>query len=246
MNIFYVYAHPEPMSFNGALKNRALAELRGAGHSVVVSDLHADGFEAVHSRADFTVVADERTFRYGREQANATRLHGLAPDIQAEVDKLFACDVLILQFPLWWFSVPAILKGWFDRVYAYGTLYDRERFYDRGVLRGRRAMCALTMGAFPGKFMPDGCHGDLMLNLWPVHNGSLYYVGFDVLPPFAVAAVDHMSEAEKTAQLDAYAERLRTLQTTTPLDFHSRDDYGDDLRFKPGVVARTIAQRNVG
>lgn len=123
-------------------------------------------FTAVHSRADFSVPADTKTFRYGREQNHAGRNKTFAPDIQAEIDKLFGCDALILQFPWWWFSFPAILKGWIDRVFAYGIVYDYERFYDRGVLRGRRAMCVITMGAPPNKYapgrLPRRSHAELM------------------------------------------------------------------------------------
>lgn len=82
-----------------------------------------------------------------------------------------------------------------------------------------------------------------MLNLWPINNGCLYYVGLDVLPPFVVHGAERLSAAEKAAVLDAYAARLGSLSTDAPFAFHSLDEYGEDWRLKPGIVARTAMQR---
>jgi putative NADPH-quinone reductase len=55
----------------------------------------------------------------------------LAPDIAAEVAKLARAELVMLSFPMFWFSVPAILKGWIDRVLLSGLCYGGRRFYDR-------------------------------------------------------------------------------------------------------------------
>lgn len=60
--------------------------------------------------------------------------------MRAELDKLLACDLLVLSFPVFWFSVPAILKGWIDRVLVSGSVYGGMRFYDRGGFKGKRAV----------------------------------------------------------------------------------------------------------
>ena len=245
MNVLYVYAHPERKSFNAKLRDLALEVLAEQGHEVVLSDLHAMNFEAVHSRQDFTTERDADAFRYGREQSFAAKNAGFARDVKGEIDKLRACDMLIMQFPLWWFSVPAILKGWIDRTYAVGAIYDHEHFYDRGYLVGKRAMLAVTMGAAETDMRGDGFHGDVLVNLWPIHNGCLYYIGMEVLPPFVAWAGTFGEEATQRRHLAAYRERLTALESTEPLFFHSRDDYGPDNRLKPGITARTIAQRNL-
>ena len=100
MRIFIVHAHPEPNSFNGALTSAAQGALSAAGHEVVVSDLYAMGFNPVSDRRNFTTVRDATYYRQQAEEANAAAHDGFAPDIHAEMDKLFWCDVLILQFPL--------------------------------------------------------------------------------------------------------------------------------------------------
>ena len=67
----------------------------------------------------------------------------------------------------------------------------------------------------------------------------------EVLPPFVAWAGTFGEEATQRRHLAAYRERLTTLESTEPLFFHSRDDYGPDNRLKPGITARTIAQRNL-
>src|SRR5215813_9590092 len=150
MNVFIVHAHHEPTSFNAAMTRTAQEALARAGHEVVLSDLYAMGFDPVSDRRNFTTVANPDLYRQQSEETHAAAHDGFAPELQREMDKLFWCDALILQFPLWWFGLPAILKGWIDRVFASGgRIYGGGKWYDRGVFTGKRAMCALTIGGPP-------------------------------------------------------------------------------------------------
>src|SRR5690349_21177414 len=129
MQVLIVHAHPEPQSFNAALTAAATEALRDAGHAVTVSDLYADGFDPVAGRHDFLETANSERFHYQTEQANAAAHRSFAPDLAREQARVLAADLLILQFPLWWGAPPAILKGWLDRVLAYGIAYvDGRRF----------------------------------------------------------------------------------------------------------------------
>ena len=136
MNVLIVYAHEEPKSFNGAMKDSAVQVLQGLGHSVVVSDLYAMRFNPVGGKQDFTVLADPDFFKYGVEQTKASEAKTFSAEVAAEQDKLFRADFLIFQFPLWWFGLPAILKGWVDRVFAAGLTYGGGRWYSNGVFKG--------------------------------------------------------------------------------------------------------------
>jgi NAD(P)H dehydrogenase (quinone) len=101
------------------------------------------------------------------------------------MDKLFWCDVLILQFPLWWFGLPAILKGLVDRVFASsGRIYGGGKWYDRGVLAGKRAMIAATIGGPASMYAEHGLNGPIATILFPVNHGILYFTGFTVVEPF--------------------------------------------------------------
>ncbi|MDQ0469981.1 NAD(P)H-dependent oxidoreductase [Labrys wisconsinensis] len=246
MNVLIVYAHPEPKSFNGAMKDLAVETLIQAGHDVVVSDLYAMGFDPVAGPGD---IAGERHdpgfFSLPREQTAAYEAGALSADIGAEIEKLKRADFVIFQFPVWWFGMPAILKGWADRVFARGFAYLPGRKYDTGLFKGKLAMVAATTGTSADTYAPDGIDGDILTVLWPVHNGLLRYSGFDVLPPFIAYMPGRLGDDGRRACLEAYRKRLEDTDDTPRLFFHPAADYGKNERLKPGVLARSGVQRNV-
>jgi NAD(P)H dehydrogenase (quinone) len=242
MKVLLVFAHPEPRSFNGLMRDAAVETLTAGGHAVTVADLYAEGFNPVAGPGDVTVRKDPAKFDLGLEQLHAAAGGHFAPDVQREIDRLLAADLLILQFPMWWHSVPAILKGWIDRTLAFGALYGPGRTWDTGVMKGRRAMLAFTTSAPPDSFLPDGKNGDMERILWPLHAGTLGVCGFGVLPPFIAHSVAYVDEAARNAILAQYRERLRHLAHDEPLFFHPTSDYGPDRRLKAGIEPATPAQ----
>lgn len=246
MNVLIVYAHPEPRSFNGALRDIAVETLHAAGHAVVVSDLYAMAFGAVVGVADFLGErADSEVLSVPREQTRAYETGTLAPDILAEQDKVRRADLVIFQFPIWWFGMPAILKGWADRVFARGFAYVAGRKYDTGLLRGKTAMVVATTGTSADTYAPDGIDGDILNILWPIHNGLFRYTGFDVLEPFIAYMPGKIGATERAACLDEYRRRLLALEASPKLFFHPLEDYGPNERLKPGVTARSGFQRSI-
>jgi NAD(P)H dehydrogenase (quinone) len=204
MNVLIVYAHPEPKSFNGAMKDLAVETLTAAGHSVEVSDLYEKKFKAIVGAEDFTGEHFNPDFlSIAREQTHAIKTGTLSPDIVAEQEKLKRADLVILQFPVWWFGMPAILKGWADRVFARGFAYMAGRKYDTGMFCGKLAMVATTTGTSADTYAPDGIDGDMLTVLWPIHNGLLRYSGFDVLPPFIAYMPGGITPAEREGYLGA-------------------------------------------
>ncbi|MGR9459430.1 NAD(P)H-dependent oxidoreductase (plasmid) [Rhizobium leguminosarum] len=246
MNILIVYAHPEPTSFNGAMKDLAVETLSAQGHSVVVSDLYAMGWNPVIGEGDFTGERSDPTrLSIAREQTHAMETGTIAADIAAEQAKLSDADLVIFQFPVWWFGMPAILKGWADRVFARGFAYLSGRKYDTGMFKGKLAMVAATTGTSADTYAPDGIDGDILTVLWPIHNGLFRYSGFDVLPPYVAFMPGREDEIGREKQLTAYGARLESINTTPRLYFHPAEDYGPNERLKPGVLARSGQQRNV-
>lgn len=242
MKTLIVFAHPEPQSFGTALLERARRTLEAAGDEVQVSDLYAMDFNPVARAEDFSQRRFPEKLQYDREQKFSSEHHSFAPDIQTELDKLLWCDQLILQFPLWWFSVPAIMKGWIDRVLVNGIAYGAGRRFDTGGLRGRRAMLAITTGCYPEMMAPDGLLGALEVNLWHLHAGTLAYCGFQVLPPFMAWAIQYSDEAKRHEYLDAYEAYLRNLDQLSPLAFHRLADF-DNWRLRPEIEPLTVAHR---
>jgi len=232
MKALIVHAHEEPQSFNGAMTKRAVEGLRGAGHDVVVSDLYAMGFDPVGGKRDFTELHNREFFKYGKEQRVATERGTFAPDVAAEQEKLLSCDLLIFQFPLWWFGLPAILKGWVDRVLAAGLIYSHDMWYSTGRFRGKRAMVSTTTSGGPPIYSETGLNGDIDQMLFPIHHGIFYFVGFDVLPPFVAWSVSRVDQATRERYLDEYAARLKNWRTTEPIAYPPLEAYDENFQLR--------------
>jgi len=133
MRVLVLYAHPCEDSFVSALHDKVVAGLRAGGHEVDDCDLYAEEFEPVLSRA-------ERQF-YHEVPANRG-------PVAAYVERLERAEALVLVFPVWNFGFPAILKGFFDRVFLPGVSFDLVDGNAKGALTGvRRVLAVTTYGA---------------------------------------------------------------------------------------------------
>ncbi|MCT8003798.1 NAD(P)H-dependent oxidoreductase [Sphingomonas sanguinis] len=234
MKILIVSAHPEPASLTNALRDTAIAQLRADGHEVQVSDLYAMNWKAIVDGDDFPTLAPDQRLRVPAASGDAFSSGALTADVVAEQDKLLWADALILAFPLWWFSMPAILKGWIDRVYSYGFAYGVGEHSDRrwgdrygeGRLAGKRAMLLVTAGGWEPHYGPRGINGPINDLLLPINHGVLFYPGYDVLPPFVVYQADRLSEDGFRATSDRLRDRMRTLFTSEPIPYR-RQNGGD-------------------
>ncbi|MFH7028337.1 MAG: NAD(P)H-dependent oxidoreductase [Heteroscytonema crispum UTEX LB 1556] len=197
MKFLIIHAHAEPNSFNGALTRHAKEVLEAAGHEVIISDLYQMQFNPVSDRRNFTSQKDPNFFRQQVEEIHATEVDGFAPDIKAEMEKLEWCDVLIFQFPLWWFGLPAIVKGWVDRVFAAGRIYGGGKWYDNGVFKGKKSMLSVTTGGRETMYSETGLNGDINNILFPINHGIFRFVGFDVLSPFIAWGLNHLDDEHR-------------------------------------------------
>jgi len=158
----------------------------------------------------------------------------------AEIALLDRADLVILQYPMWWHLPPAILKGWFDRVFAYGEVYASKRRFENGRFLGKRAMISVTLGTSPATYAHDGRSGDIDLLLWPV-NFSLAYVGFTVLEPFTAygveAGIQYSTPGEVANRLEAIksalAARLDNLDSAPIIPFNRMSEWGADGHIVP-------------
>ena len=211
MNVFIVYAHPEPTSFCAALKDRAVETLEAAGHNVLVSDLYAETFNPVAGRHDFAGIHDPDRFHYQNEQLHAAEGGGYASDVAREQERLMWCDVMIFIFPLWWSHLPAVLKGWVDRVLAYGVAYLDGLRFEKGMLKGRRGLACVTTGGTRERFSPEGVYGPIEVTLRPINRGVFEYMGFELLPHFVAYAAPRVDDDQRRQYLADWAKRLEVL-----------------------------------
>jgi NAD(P)H dehydrogenase (quinone) len=166
----------------------------------------------VSDRRNFAQAKEPAYYKQQVEEDHATETDGFAPDVAAEIAKLEAADLLIFQFPLWWFGLPAILKGWVDKVFVFNRVYGRGRFYDKGTFRGKRALLSLTTGGSgEAAYQPDGFNGDINGVLRPIQRGMFEFLGYDVLKPQIVYGPAQIGAEGRAAALAAWGERLRKI-----------------------------------
>lgn len=225
MNVHYVFAHPEPQSLSAALREVAVTELRAAGHHVTISDLYAMRWKAQIDRDDFP--GHEGRLVVAEASGAAFSAGSLTEDVRAEHERLRDADALILHFPLWWYSMPAILKGWVDRVFSYKLAYgvgvhDETHYGDRygeGSFAGKRAMLIVTAGGWQPHYSARGINGPIDDLLFPINHGILYFPGFTVLPSFVAYGADRTDATAFAAMSEELRARMRSLDTTAPIPY---------------------------
>ncbi len=130
MNYLVVYAHPNPKSFCHAIKEEVVACIKKKGENCEVRDLYQMGFNPVLGSSDFVQFLQKKT----------------PEDIQKEQDLIRQADILVFVYPVWWFSMPAILKGYIDRVFFRGFAYDYKGPMIQGLLKGKKTILLSTTG----------------------------------------------------------------------------------------------------
>lgn len=202
-----VHAHPEPRSFSAAQSAAAAQVLGEAGFAIDLLDLYAEDWAPVLDRAEFARA--DGHFKPQAEQLQAVRDGTLDPVLSAHLDRLLAADLLVLSFPMWWFSMPAVLKGWVDRVFVMGGVFGGDHgLFDEAALVGKRAVLLITTGGSSDAFRPGGAFGPLNDFLFHIRRGMLEFVGYRVLDPVVTYGPAHLAEQERAAALDAVRERF--------------------------------------
>jgi putative NADPH-quinone reductase len=135
MRVLLVHAHPRADSLSAALAQAASDTLRAAGHEVELRDLHAEGFDPVMG-------AEERG-RYHDVPANQL-------GIESHVESLRRAEALLLVYPTWWYGMPAMLKGWFDRVWSPGIAFHLGDGAIEPALTNIRRIGVVTTYGSPG------------------------------------------------------------------------------------------------
>jgi NAD(P)H dehydrogenase (quinone) len=208
MNVLLVSAHEDPRSFVAALHNTALGVLERAEHKVQISDLYSQGFNPIASHADFKTTSGAHVNYMFEQQRSTNTGTGFSPDIEAEMQKVRDAEILVFQFPLWWGSAPAVLKGWFDRVLAMGFAWNADARFDKGLLRGKRALIVTTVGDPESFYSVDGMHrASVEQHLYSLTHNTLAFCGLDVLESFIV----HNTTAASKEDLETSVERYRTM-----------------------------------
>lgn len=200
MKLHLITAHPEPLSFNFAMRERALQLSAELGLELRLSDLYQEQFSPLPGRADFRAFPPQQALQLGPAQRQAAAHGGFAADIEAEQDKLRWADALLLQFPLWWSSYPAMLKGWIERVLSQGFAYGPGR-----TLAPRRLFMAVTTGGAADAQDALDCEAHVQSLAKPVFG----YMGWEAPRLHLVHGPARLEAAEREQALQAYGRWLR-------------------------------------
>ena len=183
MKHLIIYAHPNPKSFNHAVKEIVEEKLRAAGQEVEVRDLYAMGFDAVLKGSDFI------SFKQGKTP----------PDIQREQEYIRKAGTLIFIHPVWWFSMPAILKGYIDRVFSHGFAYATTGESLKGLLSDKKAMIFNTTGGSEETYESFGFADALKKTM---ETGTFGVCGMEVVLHKYFHAVPFVSDEVRKKMLD--------------------------------------------
>lgn len=216
MNVLIVFAHPDGQSLNGALKDITVGVLEQNDHKVEVSDLYKKKFKAIADKDDFLVLKNPNRFNYISEQYHALINNTFAADIVEEQRLVTWADLIIFQYPMWWTDAPAILKGWFDRVFSYSFAYGPGR-YEEGNLKGKMAIVSVTHGAEDlSEYGETGIKGKVEERLFNIQHEKLYFCGMTVLEPFLFPA--GADEGTRLQHIEDWKERLAGLKDEILVD----------------------------
>ena len=226
--VLLVHAHPEPASVSSQLLAVARVTLEAQGQEVMLSDLYAMKWKAVFDEHDFPHRLDPARLSFIAESGHAYSNGKQTPDVQLEQEKLLAADAVIFQFPLWWFGMPAIMKGWFDRVFAYGLGYGyrnagNQYRYGEGGLQGKRAMLSVVVGGPEEDYSARGINGPLDQLLFPTTHGTLFFAGMEVLPTSAVYGAARMTDEGMEQAIAKLQSRIQQLFTARPIPFRPQN-----------------------
>ena len=212
MNIFIVYCHPEPKSLNGTLKNLAVKTLKENGHQIKISDLYGMKFKATLDRDDFLQMENPERLMPVIEQFNASKTNSFARDIKEEMEKIGWADLIIFQFPIWYETMPALLKAWFERVLAHGFAHNmlEGKIIQNGFLKGKKAMLSFTAGSAKETFY-NVIEGEDKSNLLPPISKALRFTGLEMIDAFAVFDAMPLSEEDAKTSFDEYKKLLSEL-----------------------------------
>ena len=185
MKAVVIYAHPNPMSFNSAIAEVVREELEKNGAQVKFKDLYAMNWNPVLSAKDFE----------GYHKGN------LSEDIKTEQADISGADVLIMVSPVWWYSIPAILKGYIDRVLSIGFAYEYTPTGPRGMLTGKKALLITTCGADERTAQQGGLVDEITKSVVNSVFGFSGFAEYKYKNFFAVPTVSDKERKEMLAEL---------------------------------------------
>lgn len=174
MKNLIVYAHPNSGSLNHFFKKTVLESLQDSGEEIAIRDLNEINFNPVLSLEDM----------------NGQRMGKVADDVQTEQDFITWGDRIIFIYPIWWTGMPAIMKGYIDRVFSYGFAYRYDQGVQKGLLTGKKTIIINSHGKSNSEYEAMGMDKALALTS---DTGIFTYSGLEIEQHFYFDKADRAS-----------------------------------------------------
>jgi NAD(P)H dehydrogenase (quinone) len=181
MDFLIIYAHPNPKSFNHAIKETIEEKIKEKGKSFETRDLYSLNFDPVMKPADFIAIQKGEYL----------------PDVKKEQDLIKEAKTVIFVHPIWWYSMPSILKGYIDRVFSYGFAYVQTEEGIKPLLTDKKVIIFNTLGE-----TKDQCEGTGICQcLHKTIGGTFEFCGMEVLRHEMFFAVPYVSDEKRKEYL---------------------------------------------
>lgn len=190
MNYLIIYAHPNPGSFNHAIMETITEELRHKGRGVKIRDLYQMEFNSVLKSEDF---------------ANVQR-GSVAQDVKEEQELIRSAEVMLFVYPLWWAGMPAMLKGYVDRVFSEGFAYRISDAGIAGLLSGKKVFLLTTMGASMADYEKSG----FFKSMGQITDTGIFsFCGCEVIGHKYFPSVPYVTDSDRKRMLEEVRELVR-------------------------------------
>lgn len=186
MKVLVVYCHPNPKSFNHAILETVTGELSSRNIEYRVADLYQMGWNPVLSKAELESRSEGKP----------------SLDVANQQQDVKWADCLVFIYPIWWEDRPALLKGWFDRVFTQGFAYNITERGIEGLLKGKKALVVTT---FDSDEQTHKSTGMLSAIETIIAAGNLKFSGFTDVTHKSCFAVSMVSDSERKKELQEIA-----------------------------------------
>ncbi|REC49665.1 NAD(P)H-dependent oxidoreductase [Chryseobacterium pennipullorum] len=165
MRHLIIYAHPNENSLNHSLLNTVIENLESQDHEIRIRDLYTIGFNPILSLADM----------------QGQRMGQVSDDVKLEQEHILWAEQITFIYPIWWTGLPAIMKGYIDRVFSYGFAYRYDQGIQKGLLKGKKAVIINTHGKSVEEYEQTGMDKALSLTS---DAGIFIYSGLEIIRHF--------------------------------------------------------------
>jgi NAD(P)H dehydrogenase (quinone) len=191
MNHLIVYAHPHPESLNHGILDTTVTTLKKNGHEVIVRDLYELDFQPVLRPEDMAAMKAGQTPK----------------DIKTEQECINDADVITLIYPIWWTGLPAILKGYVDRVFSYGYAYAVGEEGIIKLLKGKKGLIINTHGTPNEEYDEIGMTAGLKVTS---DIGIFDFSGIETVEHLLFGSIGYVNEEDYKSMINKVEETINS------------------------------------